>query len=31
MIVSYVEKGIDKRVEWVKVDKELNELGMNFP
>ena len=31
MIVSPVEKDIDKRVEWVKVDKEVNELGLKFP
>lgn len=31
MIVSPVEKGIDKRVEWVKVDNEVNELGLKFP
>ncbi len=31
MIVSPVEKGIEKRVEWIKVDKDLNELGLKFP
>ena len=31
MIVSPVEKDIDDRVEWVKVDKEVNELGLKFP
>ncbi|MEQ8546265.1 MAG: hypothetical protein RIC03_00050 [Cyclobacteriaceae bacterium] len=31
MIVSPVEKDIDERVEWVKVDKEINELGLKFP
>ena len=31
MIVSPVEKDIDKRVEWIKVDKEVNELGLKFP
>jgi len=31
MIVSPVEKDIDKRGEWVKVDKEVNELGLKFP
>ena len=31
MIVSPVEKDIDERVEWIKVDKELNELGLKFP
>ncbi|RIJ42329.1 hypothetical protein [Pontibacter oryzae] len=30
MIVSPVEKDIDDRVEWVKVDKEVNELGLKF-
>ncbi len=31
VIVSPVEKDIDKRVEWVRVDKEVNELGLKFP
>ncbi len=31
MIVNPVEKDIDKRVEWTKVDKEVNELGLKFP
>ena len=31
MIVSPVEKDIDDRVEWIKVDKEVNELGLKFP
>ncbi len=31
MIVSPVEKDIDKRVEWIKVDKEVNELGLKIP
>lgn len=31
MIVSPVEKDIDDRVEWIKVDKEINELGLKFP
>ncbi|WP_146052910.1 hypothetical protein [Aquimarina sp. I32.4] len=31
MIVSPVEKDIDQRVEWIKVDKEINELGLKFP
>ncbi|WP_438710243.1 hypothetical protein ACSTS3_14230 [Aquimarina muelleri] len=31
MIVSSVEKDIDERVEWIKVDKEVNELGLKFP
>ena len=31
MIVSPVKKDIDNRVEWVKVDEEVNELGLKFP
>ena len=31
MIVSPVDSHIDKRVEWVKIDKEINELGLKFP
>ena len=31
MITSEVPTGIDKRVEWVKVDKDVNELGLKFP
>lgn len=31
MIISEVPNDIDKRVEWVKVDKEINELGLKFP
>ncbi|UNY98612.1 hypothetical protein MQE36_16220 [Zhouia spongiae] len=31
MIVSPVEKDIDKRVEWIKIDKEINELGLTLP
>jgi hypothetical protein len=31
MIVSPVEKDLDRRVEWVKVNKEVNELGLKFP
>jgi len=31
MIISPVEKDIDKRVEWVKIDKEINEHGLKFP
>ena len=31
MITSEVPKDIDKRVEWVKVDKNINELGVKFP
>lgn len=31
MITSPVDKNIDQRVEWIKVDKEINELGLTFP
>ena len=31
MIVSPVKNDIDKRVEWVKINKEINELGLKFP
>jgi len=31
MITSEVPSDIDKRVEWVKVDKDVNELGLKFP
>ena len=31
IIASEVPNGIEKRVEWVKVDKEVNELGLKFP
>lgn len=31
MITSEFPNDIDKRVEWVKVDKEVNELGLKFP
>ncbi len=31
MITSGVPNDIDKRVEWVKVDKDVNELGIKFP
>lgn len=31
MIASPVEKDIDEKAEWVKVDKEVNELGLKFP
>ena len=30
MIVEPVENNIGERVEWVKVDKEVNELGLKF-
>ncbi len=31
MITSEVPNDIDKRVEWVKVDEDVNELELNFP
>jgi len=31
MIISPVENDIDKKVEWVKVDREINELGIKYP
>ena len=31
MIVNPVEKGIEERIEWVKVDKDVNELGLKLP
>ncbi len=31
MLVSPIEKNIDKRVEWVKVNKEVNEVGLKLP
>lgn len=31
MIVNSVEKDIEERVEWIKVDREVNELGLKFP
>ncbi|MBU1719094.1 MAG: hypothetical protein KKA07_08465 [Bacteroidetes bacterium] len=31
MIVSPVETDIDERVEWLKIDKDVNELGLKFP
>ncbi len=31
IITSEVPTDIDKRIEWVKVDKEINELGLKFP
>ncbi len=31
MIISEVPSDIDKRVEWVKVDKDVNELELKFP
>jgi hypothetical protein len=31
IITSEVPSDIDKRVEWVKVDKDVNELGLKFP
>ncbi|WP_188221194.1 hypothetical protein [Flavobacterium pokkalii] len=31
MITSEVPTDIEKKVEWIKVDKEVNELGLKFP
>ena len=31
MITSEVPTDIDKRIEWVKVDKDVNELGLKSP
>ena len=31
MIISPVQEDIDNKVEWIKVDKEVNELGLKFP
>lgn len=31
MLTSEVPNDIDKRVEWIKVDKDVNELGLKFP
>lgn len=31
MIVSEVPKDIDRRIEWIKVNKEVNELGLKYP
>jgi hypothetical protein len=31
MIVIPVEKDIHERIEWIKVDQEINELGLKFP
>ncbi|MNJ90803.1 hypothetical protein D3C87_84430 [compost metagenome] len=31
MITSEVPSDIDMRVEWIKVDKDVNELGLKFP
>lgn len=28
MIIDLVEKDIDKHSEWIKIDKEINELGL---
>ncbi len=30
-ITSEIPKDIEKRVEWIKVDKEINELDLKFP
>lgn len=31
IIVSKVPNDVGKRVEWIKVDKEVNELELKFP
>ena len=31
MITSIIPNDIEKRVEWVKVDKDVNEFGLKFP
>lgn len=31
MITSEVPADIDKRVEWIRVDKDINELNLKFP
>jgi hypothetical protein len=31
MITNEVPSNIDKRVEWVKIDKDVNELGLKAP
>jgi len=31
IITNQVPSDIDKRVEWVKVDKDVNELELKFP
>jgi hypothetical protein len=31
MITSEVKSDIDKKVEWIKVDKDINELGLKSP
>jgi len=31
MLTSEVPNDIDKRVEWIKVDKDINELNLKFP
>jgi hypothetical protein len=31
MITSKMPNDIEKKVEWVKVDKDVNELGLKFP
>lgn len=31
IIISEAPNDIEKRVEWVKVDKDVNELGLKFP
>ena len=31
IVASETPNDIEKRVEWIKVDKEVNELGLKFP
>jgi hypothetical protein len=31
ILTSEVPNDIDKRVEWIKVEKDVNELGLKFP
>ncbi|MBN9294545.1 MAG: hypothetical protein J0G96_11260 [Flavobacteriia bacterium] len=31
MLTKEVPNDIDKRVEWIKVEKDVNELGLKFP
>jgi hypothetical protein len=31
MIVKPIPQDIDKKAEWIKVDKEVNELGLKYP
>ncbi len=31
MIVHPIEDDMDQRIEWIKVDKDVNEMGLKFP